>query len=123
MRKIYKFNWDTLSIHNKLLLYNTCILPIITYGSLIWDFTCKTHMTNLSRLHNKNLRTVRNGFRYIRNSTIRRDLNIITLRKHIVNPSTFFSKICNLSNVIVAELPDYGVSDPQNRKRPKYSMI
>lgn len=102
---------DTLSIHNKLLLYNSCTLPIITYACPVCSLTCKTSMINLSRLHNKNLRTVRIGFRYFCNCTIRRELRTTTLRKRITDLSPkFLSKIYDLSNEIVAEVPDYNAS-------------
>lgn len=112
------------NIQNKLLLYNTCILPIITYACQIWSFASKTNIDNLSRLHNKNLRIIRGAHKYMRNTTIRRDLNTTTLRKRIKNLSqTFFENINNINNDIFLEIPDYTASEAEHRKRPRYSLI
>lgn len=117
-------NSHDLSIHNKLLLYNACILPIITYACPIWGFTCDSSMDNLSKLHNKHLRRVRGASRYLRNTTIRKDLSTISFRKRVNNlAKKFYQNLYNLPNDIIAELPDYEVSNLSHRKRPRFSTI
>lgn len=114
----------TLSIHNKLILYNTCILPIMTYGCPIWGFVCDTSMNNLCRLHNKNLRIVRGASRYLRNTTILRDLQTTNFKQRVKHlAQEFYISYYNLPNEIIAETEDYEVSSTNNRKRPRYSTI
>lgn len=115
---------NELSHHNRLLLYNACVLSILTYASPIWGFACNTSMNLLSCTHNKNLRNVRDASRYLRNTVILRDLNTITFKKRVTLLSNnFFNDVFKLNNEIIAELPDYEASNPSFRKRPRYSTI
>lgn len=99
----------------------------MAYLCPIWGFTCiddQHMMTNLNRLHNKHRRIVRNASHYLRNITIRRDLNAATFRKKVVDLSKkIYSKLYNLSNEILAELQKYDASESDHRKRPKFSNI
>lgn len=97
----------------KLLLYNSSILPIITYVCPIW--TCKTAMDNLSSLHNKIFTIFRNASRYLQHSTIRRCHETTTIRKPITDISkNLYANIYDLLNEIVVELPDYDVFERQH---------
>ena len=49
-----------LSIKNKLLLYNLCIRPILTYGCVVWNDCAKTHMKRVQIIQNKNLKIIFN---------------------------------------------------------------
>lgn len=120
------FNRSTLVICNKLLKYISCIIriPIMTYVSLIWGFTCKFSKDILSKLYNKHLRIARNASRYLRNTTICRDVNAPAFRKRAVDLSSkFYESLYNLINEIIAKLPDYDAIEPDHLKRPKYFMI
>lgn len=87
----------------------------MTYTCPICRFTCNTSMTNVSRLHNKHLRIVRNASRYLRNIIIRRDLNALTFRKRVIYLS---KKNCgnlyNLPNEILVELSAYDACEPDH---------
>lgn len=66
---------NTLSIKNKLIIYNARI-SILIYAYLIWGF-----VKPIYRSHDKNLQTKRNYYRYLRITTIRRDLGTKSLKK------------------------------------------
>lgn len=113
-----------LSIRNKLQLYNTCILPIATYASPIWAYACKSNIKKLEAFHNNALRRIRRAQRFLRNSTIRKDLNTLSFRQHVEKLAiNFYNKLNMLDNEIIAELPDYDPGDPQNSKRPRATQI
>ena len=51
-----KLNWK-----NKLLLYNMCIRPIMTYGCQVWSTRCaNTYLKKLQIIQNKNLKIIFN---------------------------------------------------------------
>lgn len=118
------FKNDSLAIYNKLMLYNACILPIMTYASPIWGYTCKTTMDILENYHTMKLRHIRGAHMYMRNTTVYRDLKTTTFRKRVQKlAKKFYLNIPNIPNEIIAELPDYDPSEPNHRKRPRYSTL
>lgn len=59
-------------------------------------------MGPLSRFHNKQLRFIRNGSRYLRNTTIKKDLKPYTLAKRIkCLPKKFCNNNYKIANGIV----------------------
>lgn len=72
---------------------------------------------NLTKLHNGNLGTIRNGCRYFRNLTIIRPLNICSFPQRVEQLS---KNVCinlyNIPNDIDAKPPVYHISNPSNRK-------
>lgn len=112
-----------LNMFNKVLLYNACILPIMTYACPVWGYACTTNLNILSRFHNRNLRIIRKSHKFMRNTTIRRDLNTISFKKRIKNlAKKFFDNLNSLPNEIILEIPDYVATEPIHRKRPRYSL-
>lgn len=52
---------STLNMKNKLLLFKSCIRPIMTYGCQVWSPLCaKTHIKKLQIIQNKNLKIIFN---------------------------------------------------------------
>lgn len=112
-----------LSINNKLLLYNQCILPKLTYAIPVWGYAAKSNLKRLCGFHNNQLRKIRNGSRYLRNTTILNDLKTKSFPHYVRHLSNnFYKKINDLNNEIIAGLPDYEVSDIP-AKRPRYSKF
>lgn len=113
----------TLPIQDKLLLYNSCILPIITYTCPVWSFTLVKHQWTISAVYSRLrifcLRTVRNGSRCLPNCTKHRDLRTTTLRKRIIDLSNIF----DLPYEIIPTLPYYDASEPEHRERPKFPLF
>ncbi|TDJ91328.1 reverse transcriptase domain-containing protein, partial [Klebsiella pneumoniae] len=112
-----------LSIKNKLLLYKAVILPTVTYASPIWSFASQSQIGVLEGLHGKTLRRIAQAPRYLKNTIIRRDLCIDTLKNILVKLSSkFYNDIYSLPNPIIAELPDYDHRKAKHRKRPRAAV-
>lgn len=72
-----------LALHNKLLLYKQIIKPIWTYGIQLWGCTKQSNIKVIQTFQNKVLRNMINAEWYIRNSDIRRDLGMDTVKTTI----------------------------------------
>jgi len=77
-----------LSLTNKLLIYNTILKPIWTYGAPIWGKTSQSNIEILQRLQNKILRMATDAPWYIPNHMLQTDLQIPTIREEITRLST-----------------------------------
>lgn len=73
---------NTLFIENKLLFNNAYFRSILIHACPISYFVSKTNMEYPNRAYKKNLRIIKNGHRYFRNTTILRYLCTISL-KHV----------------------------------------
>lgn len=112
-----------LSLHNKTLLYKTIVLPTALYACPIWSYAAKTWMDTIQRFQNRVLRRLSHSHRYITNENIRRSLNIDQFKNTCQRISvSFYDKLDNLNNEILAELPDYDFRDSHYCKRPRAAM-
>lgn len=90
----------------------------------MWASAAPTNLNKIERAINILLRKVRRARWYFRNSTIRRDLNIPSMKESIVHLSEkFYDRIQNINNEIIAELPDYDISLHINRRRPRATLL
>lgn len=113
-----------LSLHNKTLLYKTCVLPIATYAAPVWAYAAKTNLGVLDTFHNKTLNRIRRRRMFMSNLAVRRDLNMPTFYQAIHKVVTsFYKNLPNLNNEIIAEFDDYDHTLPVNRKRPRASLL
>lgn len=95
-----------LSIYNKLLIFKLYLLPKLLYASPLLAYADKTNFNKLQRAVNKTLRRIHNANMYMRNSSIRKDLNIPTLGSIISKGATnFYVNLNNLDYKIIAGLP------------------
>jgi hypothetical protein len=69
------FNRYRLSLDNKVLLYNTTIKPIWTYGIELWGCASKWNITIMQRSQSKILMII-NAPWYVTNQTLHEDLNV-----------------------------------------------
>lgn len=67
---------STLSIHNKILIYNQILKPVWCYGIQIFGCAKQVHLTSFQTFQNKVLRNIVNAPWYIRNSDLHRDLKV-----------------------------------------------
>lgn len=67
---------SSVSIYNKMLLYNQVLKPIWVYGIQLWGCAAQCHIESIQRFQNKVLRNAVNAPWYIRNSDLHRDLEI-----------------------------------------------
>jgi len=65
------------------LLYNSTLKPIWTYGSQLWGIASRTNIDITQRVQSKILRTITGEPWYIRNQNIHRDLSIHTVKVEI----------------------------------------
>jgi hypothetical protein len=78
---IKQLNWllgrkSNLAIENKLLIYETIIIPIWTYGLELWGCASKSSITVVQRSQSKILRMIVDAPWYVTNATLHADLGI-----------------------------------------------
>ena len=94
-----------LSLKNKLLLYKSCIRPIINYGCPVWSSTCISNYNKLQIVQNKFLRIIGNYRRYKYIKDIHDELNIEYIRSHIILLSkNFFTRLEKTSNKLLQDI-------------------
>ena len=79
-----------LSLANKLIIYNSVLKLIWTYGAPLWGSASQSNIEILQRLQNKILRMVSNAPRYIPNHILHSDLQIPTIREEITRLSSIY---------------------------------
>lgn len=67
---------STLSIANKLLLYNQILKPLWSYGAQLWGCASASNKLSIQRFQNKVLRDIVNAPWYVSNATLHRDLEV-----------------------------------------------
>ena len=73
-----------LSLVNKSAVYKQIVLPVILYGSPIWDSCARIHKKKLQIIQNKFLRMIYNLSRYTRVTTIHEIAEIKTIEEKLV---------------------------------------
>ena len=111
-----------LSINNKLLIYTALIRPVLTYGCPTWSTLAPYRKAQLQTFQNKILRIIANAPWFVRNTTIHRDLNIISIIDFMLSlKDNYFQSASTHSNRTIANSHNY-LFDPRLRyKRPKHS--
>ncbi|CAA9993736.1 unnamed protein product [Nesidiocoris tenuis] len=80
-RSIVKMYWligrqSTMTIGNKLLLYNQVLKPVWSYGAQLWGCTAPTNRQIIQRFQNSVLRCITDAPWYFRNDALHRELNV-----------------------------------------------
>lgn len=86
-----------LSIINKAAVYNQIVLPVILYGSPVWDNCAKTHKDKLQVIQNKYLRLIYNLSRFTRVSAIHQIAEIKTIDEQLTQIKQKFIQKCQTS--------------------------
>lgn len=111
-----------LSTKNKLLLYNSQLRPLITYGCPVWAYAAKTHIKTLCRAQNGVIRQILNIPWYIYNRHIYKEIKTPRLRyfiqKLVIN---FHNNIPEVNNETLNNLAAYPLTQ-ENRKRPRAAL-
>lgn len=68
-----------------LLIFKTILLPVITYGCPVWMAAAKCHIKKLQIFQNKVLRIITRAPWFVRNSNIRKDLNVKSIHDTILH--------------------------------------
>jgi hypothetical protein len=74
---------SVLSVDNKLLIYNSVLKPIWTYGIPLWSTASKSNILCLQRVQNGILRTIANAPWFSRNEDIHKHLEVPTIQEEI----------------------------------------
>jgi hypothetical protein len=83
------YNRSTLTLNNKVLIYNNTILkPTWTYGIELWGSTKPLNTNRIQTLQSIILRKITNAPFYVTNQTLHNDLNIPFIRDQAVPPIT-----------------------------------
>lgn len=109
-----------LGVHKGVTIYKSLILPLMTYASPVWAGTA--NLKSLQIIQNTFLRRITKDPWYIRNDDIRKDLNILTFRKHVQKLSEkFFNSLSQIPNPLIKTLGDYDENEITfyNHKRPR----
>jgi len=81
-----------LSLENKLLTYKTILKPIWAYGIPLWRTASNSNIEILQRFQNKVLGSIVNAPRYVPNTVLHTDLQILTVKTEITTFSTKYRK-------------------------------
>jgi hypothetical protein len=109
---------SSLSLENKLLIYNAIIKPIWTYGIEIWSTAAKSNMMCLQRIQNNILRTLLNAPWYTRNDEIHEYLDVPTIASEADKFKTHYVKrISCHPNPLMTELLVHQAQAPHRLKR------
>jgi hypothetical protein len=94
-----------LSLENKILLYQTIIKPIWTYGAKIWGCTSKSNISVIQSSQSKILHIIVNAPWYVPNITLHEDLNVPLVKEVIKQRSTrYHNNIEGHVNVLIQPL-------------------
>jgi len=74
-----------LSLVNKLLVYNTILKPIWTYGVQLWGSASNSYLEILESFQSKVLRVITNAPWHVSNAVIKRDLQVLSVRQEMRN--------------------------------------
>jgi hypothetical protein len=80
------------STNNKLLIYKTILKPIWAYGIQLRGTASTSNIYVLERFQSKALRMITNAPWYVRNTIIRKDLQIPTIKHEISHYNYHYSK-------------------------------
>jgi hypothetical protein len=93
------------SLESKLLLYQTIIKSIWTYGIELWGCASKSHIAKMQRSQSKILRMIKNAPWYVTNQTLYYDLKVPFIKDVILEKSiNHHDKLGNHSNPILQPL-------------------
>lgn len=67
---------STLSVYNKILIYNQILKPVWSYGIQIWGCAKQLHINSIQTFQNKVIRNIVKAPWYVRNRDLHRDLKI-----------------------------------------------
>lgn len=87
-----------LNVRNKLLLYNMCIRPILTYACQVWGSCAKTHKKKLQIIQNKNLKIIFNLPQRYPTSDLHRKSGQKMIEPFITDLTLTFENKCRSSN-------------------------
>ncbi len=111
---------SSLTLGNKVLLYKTCIRPVLTYAVPAWGFSSKTSWKRLQQVQSKILRMATDSPWYVRNTNLHRDLDIPMIAEYCRElVSEFFETASRHPNPTISQASEYLPSDQLRHARPR----
>lgn len=96
---------STLSVYNKILIYNQILKPVWCYGMQIWGCAKHVHIQSIQTFQNKVIRNIVSAPWYIRNSDLHRDLKIPYVSEEIKKyANKHFDRLTEHANVEASRL-------------------
>lgn len=119
------FNYKSkLNVKNKILIYKSCLRPVITYAAAAWNTTCKTNYKNLQILQNKALRIALRKRRSTKISDLHTEAKISYLDTYISKlSSNFLKKIKTTEIPVLKPLCSYTIPFKTKYKRVMHNVI
>lgn len=90
-----------LNIKNKLILYSSCIRPIMLYACPVWKNAAKTHLNKLQIIQNKNLKIIYGLHRLYSTEQLHHEKKQKLIKDTIDIQSCNFSERCRISDYAI----------------------
>lgn len=122
--KFSKMYWlmgrqSQMSLENKIMLYKVILMPIWTYGIELWGTTCNSNIEILERFQAKVLRAIVNAPWYVKNSVIRRDLHMCSVKETVSSSSQkYYNRLREHPNLLVNKLLNQNPKRRLKRHKP-----
>ena len=108
---------STLSLNNKLLIYNSIIKPTWTYGIELWGSAKPSNIHRIQTLQSIILRKITNAPFYVTNYTLHKDLHVPFVRNYAVTAyNKFHEKLQPHPNPLVQILATPDLPDVTTRR-------
>lgn len=105
---------SSLSTRTKLMSNKTCLVPIITYASVVWEQTARANMAKLEVVQQKIIRKIVNTPWYVCNRQFIKDLMVEIRRRNKI----LMENIDRQPNMKLRTALDYDLSLPSKMKIP-----
>lgn len=107
-----------------ILIYQSILRPLMTYGCVIWGTTSKTNLKKVQTFQNKILRISVNAPWYVRNSQIHRELGISPVEDFIKKcAKNFFKNISLCSSAVHLQLGQKTQNNRLKKRLPQDVLI
>lgn len=109
---------------NKLLLYKTMVLPILTYAGPVWSYASKSHVKRMESLQGKALRMIVDAPWFVSNLRIREELQITPITSVLIEAARSLDEsLPDHPNQLIAPLWQYDRNNYQRHHRPREVIL
>lgn len=124
-----RLNWligknSTLSLENKLIVYQQVIKPVWTYGCQLWGCAKPSIIKHIENFQNKILRQLVNAPWYIRNCDLHRDLGVNSVKSTIRKTATLHhQRLANHENPEARKLINTSSRQRRLRRTKPHDLV
>ncbi|GBM94546.1 RNA-directed DNA polymerase from mobile element jockey [Araneus ventricosus] len=112
-----------LSLDNRMFLYKSMLLPLISYACPVWLAAANKCILSLESPHNVAIRRIIRMPWFIRNENIRKYLDLPTIKEYYKkNAKKFYHKLYSSTNTAILSIPTYDLRSNRNRRRPRAAL-